>query len=289
MFLKSLVCARLLGWCFVLSSLASGVAVGAASTMPEIYSVADSNAPAVTTDNLLESARFWPYQVALTEDCDVAGKDGTVRSLSAGMSAVLIRVEADGSTLRLDFGRYGVHEASIAQTDILDHANAIRLGTETKIASNFVYSFASRLVDPGQTRLCPYQYDRAAAHSVFLCVIARPDDPQFDAIASELVALDQVHQRWLTILFPVGKTRDAEVREILRARQWLVPFVYDYLSESYISSLLPDGMELPAVLLFSKEGRLYFSTTWSEASGAALEQALTRLEASRSTPESPSR
>ena len=49
-------------------------------------------AAAVTDANLLESERFWPYQVALARD---------------GSLGVLIRVE-EGAIARIDFGRDGI-------------------------------------------------------------------------------------------------------------------------------------------------------------------------------------
>ena len=265
------------GLAVALSSLLAELP-GTAFTMPETYSVAEPEAPVVTVDNLLESDRFWPYHVMLTKSFAPHGKHGAGQSLPAGIRAVLIRVDESAATLRLDFGRDGVQEVPVGATDFLDRANAVRLGKETKVAPNFVYLLASRLVDPSQERLSPYRYDHEVARYGFICAIAGPDDLRSMYMAKELRKLGREHPLWLTIYFPLGQVRDTEVRDILCELDWRVPFLYDHLSESYVASLLPEGLAAPAILVVSKEGRLDYASTWSIPEGPVLDKILTRME-----------
>jgi hypothetical protein len=205
---------------------------------------ADDGAP-LRAEDLLANERSWPYQVALS-------KDGSV--------GVLIRVE-DGGVARIDFGRDGLRDVPIAETDLVERADRIRRGELDKAAPNFVLAIGSRLVDSGGPELAPYARDEAAAKSGFLCVFADPSAANFAEIAAALAPLSERHGV-LTLLFPQSRLSDANVRAQLRSLGWTIPFVYDHLSEAYTKTLLPDTLAPPAVLLQTNEGRVLLESAW---------------------------
>lgn len=222
------------------------------SSLPE-YHAQDANAAVVTDANLLDSERFWPYQVALTRDWRPSGR---AQPLGPDASGVLVRVEASGMA-RVDFGRDGLYEVPVAATDLVSRANRIRLGELAKLAPNFLLAIAPRLVDSASDSLRPYAFASATEGSGFLCVFADPDSKGFASLAAALAPLHGQHGV-LTILFPQGTHPDAQVRERLRSLKWPVPFVYDHLSEAYTRSLLNEANSPPTLLLQTKDGRVLF-------------------------------
>jgi hypothetical protein len=237
---------------------------GAEGALPA-HNAADPKAPVVAPANLLSSERFWPYQTSLTR----AWKpDGSERTLAPGIPGVLIRVEP-GGIARIDFGRDGLHAVPVAETDVIERANAVRRGELRKLAPNFVLAIGPRLADPMSTAGPVRAFDlaRVSEHRVFLCVFADP--AELDALRGALEPL-AARSGLLTILFPQGEYPDATVRDRLRALGWSVPFVLDHLSEPYARTLLLPGTRLPAVLLQTGEGRVLFQKTWSERVGRDL-------------------
>lgn len=232
-------------------------------------------APAVTTDSLLANERFWPYHVALTETI-IGTSLSTGTTVPAKRRGVLIRVDPDGAHVRIDFGRDGRATVPVAQTDIVARANGVRTGAMDKDASNIVFMFAPRLVDPSQDQLMPYRYPHEAGKDYMLMVFADPTDLAFDAQVAQFRSLAQ-HPEIMTILFPQAQLHDREVRQILRDYDWQVPYLYDHLSEYYTPSLLPDGLEAPAVLLLSVEGRLHFAGSIETGTREKLDVVLEEL------------
>jgi hypothetical protein len=231
--------------------------------MPEHRAAAPSAAE-VTAGNLLESERFWPYHVELLQPLERAGAE----ALPRGTSGVLIRVQKAGIA-RIDFGRDGRLDVPVAATDIVARANQIRLGEREKSAPHFVYAMGTRLLDSAASRLQPMELASVSTHARFLCVFADPRGPDFAKLAAALAPLRE-QPGTLTILFPQGRVPDPEVRETLRTLGWTVPFVYDHLSEAYTASLLDDGVEAPAVLLQTAEGRVLHQAKWSGDADAIL-------------------
>jgi hypothetical protein len=167
---------------------------------------------------------------------------------------VLIRVETS-TRARIDFGRDGVHEVPIEQTDLVARADRVRRGELAKAAPNFVWAIGARLLDSAAPVLAPVSLVRVAGDRVFLCVFADPRADDFPALTRELAPLRE-RRGVATILFPQGERPDAEVHERLRSLGWTVPFVHDHLSESYTRSLLTDGAPSPVVMLQTDEGRV---------------------------------
>jgi hypothetical protein len=143
------------------------------------------DASPVTAATLLASERFWPYQVALTRPWQPAGR---AQPLRAGSDGVLIRIEASGLA-RVDFGRDGLYAVPVAETDLLERANRIRLGEAQKDAPNFVLAIGPRLLDSASPELQPFSLQEVAGYERFLCVFADPNAPDFEAMAKALAPL----------------------------------------------------------------------------------------------------
>jgi hypothetical protein len=239
-----------------------------ADSLPE-HRAADPKAEPVTEENLLASERFWPYHVELTKRWQGAGGS---QPLPAGTMGVLIRVEASGLA-RIDFGRDGLYQVPVGATELVEDANRIRRGELRKMAPNFVLSIAPRLVDSAGPTLRPYLAATAAKHRGFLTVFANPDAEGFADLARALAPLSN-RAGVLTILLPQGEHPDAKISDKLRSLGWTVPFVYDFLADTYTRSLLAQATPLPAVVLQTDEGRVLFQGAWSADAVQKLRAAL---------------
>ena len=254
---------------------------GAAPRELPVYEVAEPQAAPITAANLLANDRFWPYQVALVEPWRPDSREGP---LPADIAGVLIRVEASGAA-RIDFGRDGLHTVPLEATDLLARANAVRLGETEKTAPNLVLDIAPRLLDAGGEMLRPFGVRSTLEYPRFLCVFADPAAADFEGLATALAPL---HDRRdvLTVLFPLGSHPDAALRERLRALAWPVPFLQDHLAEPYAAALLADGMDAPALMLLTNEGRVLLVSPFTEPFVATLNERLAGL-AEETAPEAP--
>jgi hypothetical protein len=250
-------------------TLATSVRAGDAASegfmtgdVPE-YHAADTSAPAVSAKNLVESERFWPYQTALTR---------AWQSLPTGSVGVLIRVES-ADTARIDFGRDGRWQVPVGATDLLERANAIRLGQSEKAAPNLLWAIGPRLMDPRFPEVRAFPFREAAKSHLFLCVFADPWRKEFGTLVTALAPLRD-RPGVLTVLFPQGRRPDSQVSGQLRAMKWTPPFVYQHLSEPYSHSLLGDGTPLPAVQLQTAEGRILYEGRFDSDVVGKLEAAL---------------
>jgi hypothetical protein len=267
----------------------------AAGAVP-IYHAADAAAPSVTEHNLLESERFWPYHVALIRPWRPAAR---AKPLPAGVSGVLIRVEASGPATRhrppglwgalsglvalgrspapllarIDFGREGLHTVPIAETDLLGNANRVRSGGLPKFGPNFVVALGPRLVDASYAAPRALGVREAMRYRGFLAVFA---DPTADGFAELATALAPRRERSgvLTVLLPQGEHPDAEIHRRLRSLDWTICFVFDYLSAPYTRSLLPESSRLPFLMLQTGEGRVLFQGVWEPEVASDLLRAL---------------
>ncbi len=235
------------------------------------YVAADPSAAEVTEAILLASERFWPYQVALREPFQPPGR---AQLLPVDVPGVLIRVEPSG-VARIDFGRDGLYEIPIVDTDVVERANDVRLGALSKLAPNFLAAIGPRLLDSGADSIIAFDFARAAARRYFVCVFADPSAPGFDGLVLELAPLGS-RAEVQTILFPMGHHPEHRMREQLRRLEWTVPFIYDHLTEPYAQTLLGDGIRTPALTLQTGEGRLLFQ---GEFRGDAARRLLAALDA----------
>lgn len=255
--------------CSLLVLLASGTfASGCRDAGP---ATAAQTTDDINASNLLANERYWPYRVKLTADWQPPGRD---EPLPAGFAGVLIRVEPSGLP-RIDFGRFGKYEVTVEQTDLVERANQIRQGREAKEEPNFVHAIKSRMLVSDSDSLVPLQPPEVAGHRAFLCVFADPGAAGFEAIAHALVPLRD-RDGVMTILFAQGTHPDPALREQLRALDWKVPFLYDYLSEAYTRTLLVDGTPFPYVMLQTAEGRVLLQGAWSADLAEKLDAELRR-------------
>ena len=237
---------------------------------PPRYNAADPDAPPVTEENLLENERFWPYRLTLTVPFHPPGRE---KSLPTGLRGILVRVEAPGDAMRVDFSRDGKHRVPVRVTDVVERANQIRTGELPKIAPNFVHAIGPRLVDAEAEQIRYYDFAATFEPPGFLAVFADPSDPGFAELAKPLAPLRGRHGV-LTVLFPQGRHPDVQTREQLRKLNWLVPFVLEQLAEGYTRSRLDERTRLPAVMLQTPDGRIVYQTSWTPGVARELTRAL---------------
>jgi hypothetical protein len=220
------------------------------------YRAADPSAPAVTEKNLIASERFWPYHVALERPWPVSGG----RELPVGWQGVLIRVEP-GGVARVDFGSDGLFELPVGATDLVQRAERTRRGELDKMAPNFVLAIGPRLLDAASETPRTFGIEAALARPGFLAVFADPSAEAFPALARALAPLRDRHGV-LTVLFPLGRHPDQDVRERLRSLDWTPAYVFDHLADGYTTSLVDADTALPALQLQTNEGRVLFEASW---------------------------
>lgn len=223
------------------------------------YQAADPSGPPVTQENLLENERLWPYRVHVTKS--------QRHGIQAGERGVLVRVETDGRA-RIAFPEE-VLEVPVADTDLVDAANQVRTGQLSKDAPNFVVAIGPRMIDTRSDPPEAFPYRDVLGYGAFLTVFVDPRDKQFEQIAAALAPRADSN-RVLTILVPRGGQPDATVRERLLASKWKVPFVRDFLAETYVPSLLGKDVKAPTVMLQTAEGRVIYSAAWKGNTAAEL-------------------
>jgi hypothetical protein len=251
--------------------LACGHAESSTGAPPAAPSEQASAAAVVTAQNLYRHEAFWPYHVRLTEAWKPESFEGERFGWGVG---VLIRVEPSG-LLRVDFARFGDHSVPPRVTDVVEEANRIRLGQASKAAPNFVQAVANRLLDPSTDPIEVVPYDASLEAAAFLIVAVDPGSEAFAGIAS---ALEPVRARdgITLVLFAQGGYDDPTILEHCKQAGWSDPYLLARFTAPYTASYLGDDPELPSVLLNSPEGRVIFSSAWSESTPASLVQAIDR-------------
>jgi len=228
--------------------------------------VENPSAAPVTAADLHTRERFWPEGVALTQTLDVEGR---AAPLPSGTRGVLVRVGPD-ARLVADFGRDGVHAIPIEATDAVVGANRIRLGEETKLGPNVSLMLGPRLLQIRGTSTVLFGFEEARGQAGFMIVVADPESEGFPKLASamrELAAPSGV----LSVLLPVGRRGDDVVVKRLNTVDWQPAFVFSHMAEAYARALAPEGIDAPAVLIVSSEGRLLLAEEWTGALPEALE------------------
>jgi len=218
------------------------------------HSIADASAPIVSESNLIESERFWPYQVALVSEQPRSDGRGT---LPVGALGVLIRVEADARA-RVDFGRDGIVTTPVRATDLIARANEIRVGKISKAAPNLAYAIGPRLLDARADVPLRIPLAKTMASGGFLAVFIDPQTPSFTKLVTMLAPLadkDGVQ----AVLFPLGAYPDDKILPTLRKAGWKSAYLLDHLSESYTRTLIDGEIKGPELALYSAEGR----TLWA--------------------------
>lgn len=232
------------------------------------YDSVEADAPPVTAATLLENEKFWPLRVTLTEPA--ALKPPPMAPTPVGRTGVLVRVVSP-EVVRVDFGRDGRAEIALAATDVVARANDVRTGKLRKGAPNLLSIMGSQIVDARD--LNPITFADASGFDGFLCVFADPKVDEFDALADSLRGLRQ-NPRVLTTLFAEGDHPPRTLASQLHERDWIVKFVFDHMAEGLARALMPEGAEMPTVLLLSPEGRVLFHQDWRASDAVGLATAL---------------
>lgn len=240
------------------------------------FDASDPNAATVTASNLLNMEQFWPYHTALIQDWQANEKASG--SLSAGLSGTLIRIKENGTEALVDFGRDGLHAVPVTHLDVVSRAESIRKGIGEKRAENLVLRIGGRLVDGGSDSLRPFIYDHQKDYKAWLVFFADPGSLPFKQMHAFFNVYTAQGDTVFPMLFPLGTKEDAEVLSILQTHAWEIPFLYHFLTPSYLRSIRPDSYDGPAVALYSPEGRLMYAEQWSSKAGYEL---LQKLEAMR--------
>jgi hypothetical protein len=183
---------------------------------------------------------------------------------------VLIRLENAGLA-RIDFGRHGLYEVPVGETDLVERANRVRRGELGKIGPNFALALGNRLFHSDSMH--PVGFPTAAERPGFLCVFADPLAEGFGEMAAGLAPLHDRHGVW-TILFPQGEYPDAQIAQHLGSLSWTVTLVHDRLAEPYTRTLVDEETPLPFLLLHTNEGRVLFRSGWKADVVPALTAAL---------------
>jgi len=233
-----------------------------------LYTGAGPSAPPVTLANLMESDRFWPFRVTLVQDLVPPGASETLPRIPG----VLVRVDSP-QTLRMDFGRFGRHQVPVASTDLLERANRVRLGEETKVAPNLVLTLGNKLLGSEGDEVAPVLVARDTDVEAFLCVFADPAAEGFEEVADRLRPF-QGREKLFALLLPQGEWRDARVRQRLRELDWTVPFVFDRFSRAYARSIAGEDTSFPHAMLLSPDGRVLARGAVTKDLAPALEAAL---------------
>ena len=216
----------------------------------------------ITPENILESERYWPEIVALTEPWLPPDSE---KPLKKSYRGALIRVDEQGHA-RIDFGRHGKYDVPIEFTDLIERANQVESGALYKMAPNFISHFGTLFLHPSTPEMLPYPTAELAKAQRFLCIFANPRDPSFEKLARQLAKLSDQPGLQM-ILFPLSmKPDELEVVKVtLKRVSWPVPFAYPAAAEMHAVALLGDVPTSAEALLVTADGRLLHRGTLSDA------------------------
>jgi hypothetical protein len=217
--------------------------------------------------------------VALVKQWKPAGSDAP--AVEPGFPGVLLRVEPDGR-LRIDFGRQGAHSVPVAATDMVEQAERVRRGEQSKLGPNLALVVGPHLSASTGTRPEPFDFAEASTFGAFLFVFADPAARDFPELAADLAALPG-SAGVSHVLFPQGSHAPEAVLRMLQATRWRPAFVFTAHSEPLTRSLLEDAARLPALELETREGRSLFSGRWSQGDAALAQRLRAALEQAGAT------
>lgn len=238
-------------------------APGAEVVEGAVYAAARPQAPVVTAANLAENERFWPHQIALTRDWKPARWEG---DFGWGLG-VLLRVDPRKG-LRVDFSRFGKHWIPVDATDVIERANAVRLGAEHKFAPNLVLALGNRLLDPTGRELTEIREDPLDQRA-FVLVFADPRGEAFEALARDLSAVDE-RGDVLVVLLPQGGHADAHVYKACFDAGFRGAFLFDRFVGAYTEGYVDVPLPGPFIQVATPEGRLLWEGDWAAGLGSTL-------------------
>ncbi len=228
-----------------------------------MYAAAQPHAPAVTAANLVENERFWPHQIALTRDWKPDGWEG---DFGWGFG-VLLRVDPSRG-VRVDFSRFGKHWIPVDATDVVERANAVRLGADHKFAPNLVLALGNRLLDPTGRELAEIREDPLDQRA-FVLVFADPRATDFAALALDLAVVDAPDDV-LVVLLAQGGHADAHVYKACFDAGFRGAFLFDRFVTAYSEGYVDRALERPFIQVATPEGRLLWEGDWAAGIGRVL-------------------
>ena len=220
-----------------------------------IRSDADPSPRVITSENLFQNERYWPYHVILEEAWKPRGFQGESFAWEQGTVGVLVRVEP-GGLLRVDFGRFGVHEVPISATTVLERANQIQRGERSKAAPNFVVAVIRRCLSLEGS---PPQYWTAASVAEVDRFVLVAGEPGSESLRRRLKKLTPLAEDKGTafVLLPHGSHRmDPAVIEKARSDGWPGCVVHSRFSDAYRHSIFGEDAERTAAIIQTPEGRI---------------------------------
>jgi hypothetical protein len=241
----------------------------AASAEQRGEGVHDEAATPVTYENLYWREAYWPYHVEMTEPWKPEGFEGERLGWGIG---VLVRVEPEGD-LRVDFGRFGKYRVPARVTNVVEEANRIRLGERPKDQPNFVLAAINKLVDPTTDPVRYLKPRDVRDVRAYLLVAADPASEGFAAIAAALADMGD-RSDVVPVLLPQGRHRDDDVLARCKAVGWTHPFAHSRYAEAFERSILGEDASLPSVMLQTPEGRVLYTSRWSDGTADAVAQAI---------------
>ena len=221
----------------------------------------------ITAENIFDYEQYWPNIIQVSADWQPPPGAPNRPQVLQG---VLVRIEQNG-TVRMDLARYGRADLSIAQTDIVERANAVYRGEVFKHEGNLTLQIGNILVSSEASAPGPQSSRPIKMAPVLLCVFADPRAEEFGALAKRLAEFSRATQI-VPIFIPQNVERgDLEfVHATLREHAWTAPFVYPDRAPVRTEILLREPPEASHLLLLTREGRILFNEPYDAE--AALEQ-----------------
>lgn len=224
---------------------------------------ADVQAP-VTLANLYEREAFWPHHIQLTEDWKPMGWGEGEFGWGLG---VVVRID-ESARIRVDFSRFGKHWVPARVTDVLDRANALRIGADQKFAPNLVLALKNRLLDPSGRELVEISQD-VFAQRAWVLVFADPRAEEFAEISRSVAAI-AAQEGTMVVLVAQGGHADSHIYKACYDAEWPGAFLLDRFGPAYTEAYLDGDRVAPYVQLMTPDGRLLWEASWSVARMAAL-------------------
>lgn len=207
----------------------------------------------ITADNVFEAEAFWPNIVAVAEGWQPATTD---RPRPKTLQGALIRVERDGR-VRLDLARFGRVDVPIAETDLVERANAVRRGEIFKHRGNLAMQLSPLLVRSDLEQPGPYPSREIKSAEQILCVFADPRSDVFPEIAAAVSTWAEKQQIPAVLVAQnVGREDLSDLHGRLKEVGWLAPFVYPERSATQTERLLRKAPSGPWIQLLTREGRV---------------------------------
>ncbi|MGB0333887.1 MAG: hypothetical protein ACPGGN_00840 [Opitutales bacterium] len=220
----------------------------------------------VDESNLHILSKYWPSRVTLTEEVIFSSEDDAL-TIPEGWSGILSRVE--GEMVLIDFGRDGVRQVRIDQTDILDSAEQlVEKASDREDFRNDLY--ITRLynkffvLEEDREFRSTQLYDFEDVNYLLVCYV----DFKIESSSGELLAL-QEHSELLQELgvLPVALALDIDDDDLLEnvfQIGWHYPVMYGWITPSYLKMFAHQRQSHGYSALIDSNGRLLNESDLSE-------------------------